>query len=180
MPVESRSGTKQVTSVVFALIAVGIAVALAWGMLTLASGGDGPVRLRLGDDKFDAGNAVRLSKQTGADGPVLFPDVSGRGQRRPIYVNHFGDDAEIRWVAFPARLDDAPDGCFLFWNAASEVFEERLEPESGSIKPGEKCSDTTFPANGEGLHQYTWTVGEDGRLVIDIRGDEETTTTTGG
>ena len=102
MPVERRSGTKQVTSIVFGIVAVLIAVGIAWGLLALASGGTGPVRIQLGDDEFDAGQAVRLSRQIQQDGPTLFSDVSGRGQLQPIVVNHFGDDPEIRWVAFPA------------------------------------------------------------------------------
>ena len=94
MPVERRSGSKQVTSIAIGVVAVVVAVVAAWGMIRLASGGDGPVQVRLGDDVFDAGQAVRLSKQVAEDGPLLFSDVSGRGQLQPIVVNHFGDDPD--------------------------------------------------------------------------------------
>lgn len=178
MPVERRSSRKQVTTLLFALVAVVAAVALAWGMLTLASGGDGPVRIQLGDDEFDAGQAVRLSRQIRQDGPALFSDVSGRGQRQPIVVNHFGDDPEIRWVAFPAVAPGADEGCFLTWNAEQERFEERRPPEgAGRDDVGELCSNVTYPANGEGLEQYGWQVDDEGNLIIDVRGDEDTTTT---
>jgi hypothetical protein len=172
MPVERRSGTKQLTSIVFALLAVAAAVGLAWGMLALASGGDGPVRLQLGDDEFDAGQTARLSAQIAQDGPVLFSDVSGRGQRRPIFVNHFGDDPEIRWVAFPARAPGADEGCFLAWNAELELFEERAVADGAGRDQGEICSAVTYPENGLGLEQYAWEVDDDGNLIIDLRGDD--------
>lgn len=170
MPVERRSGTKQATSIVFAIVAVALAIGLAWGMLALASGGDGPVRIQLGDDEFNAGQAERLSNQIRQDGPVPFSDVSGRGQIRPIFVNHFGDDAEIRWVAFPAIPPGAPEGCFLAWSDELELFELRRAPEgAGRDDVGELCSDATYPPNGEPLEQYPWRVDDDGNLIIDVR-----------
>lgn len=179
MPVERRSGTKQITSVLFGIVAVVIAIGIAWGMLALASGGDGPVRIQLGDDEFDAGQAVRLSRQIQQDGPALFSDVSGRGQLQPIVVNHFGDDPEIRWVAFPAVAPGASEGCFLTWNAELELFEERRPPEgAGRDDVGELCSNVTYPANGEGLEQFGWEVDDEGDLIIDVRGDDEDATTT--
>ncbi len=178
MPVERRSGTKQVTSVVFGIVAVVLAVGVAWAMLALSSGGEGPVRIQLGDDTFDAGQAVRLSRQIRKDGPTLFSDVSGRGQLQPIAVNHFGDDPTIRWVAFPAVAPGASEGCFLTWNAEAEVFEQRRPPEGGGREDvGELCSKETYPPNGEGLEQFGWTVDDDGDLIIDLRGDTTTTAT---
>ncbi len=181
MPVERRSGGKQVMSVAIALVAVALAVGLAWGMLALASGGDGPVKLQLGDDVFDAGNAVRQSKQIAQDGPLLFPDVAGRGQRRPLIVNHFGDDPETRWVAFPATAPGASEGCYLAWSAEREVFEERSAPEGGGRDQGELCRDVTYPPNGEGLDQFPWKIDDQGKLIIDLRpddGDDDASTTT--
>ena len=183
MPVERRSGGKQVMSVAIALVAVALAVGLAWGMLALASGGDGPVKLQLGDDVFDAGNAVRQSKQIAQDGPLLFPDVAGRGQRRPLIVNHFGDDPETRWVAFPATAPGASEGCYLAWSAEREVFEERSAPEGGGRDQGELCRDVTYPPNGEGLDQFPWKIDDQGKLIIDLRPDDgdddgDATTTT--
>lgn len=178
MPVERRSGPKQLTAVVFGIIAVLLAIGLAWGMLALASGGDGPVRVQLGDDEFRVGNAERQARQIAEDGPAIYSDVSGRGQRQPIVVNHFGDDAEVRWVAFPAVLPGASEGCFLTWNAERDLFDERRPPEGGGRDDvGELCSDRTAPPNGEGLEQFGWQVDEEGNLLIDVRGDAATTTT---
>ena len=75
--------------------------------------------------------AWKVAPRFQQDGPVLFSDVSGRGQLQPILVNHFGDDPEIRWVAFPAVAPGASEGCFLTWNPDEELFEERLNPEGG-------------------------------------------------
>ncbi len=173
MPVERRSGGKQIRSLLVALVAVAAAVGLAWGMLALASGGDGPVNFQLGDDVFDAGNAVRQSRQIAQDGPLLFPDVAGRGQRRPLIVNHFGDDPEVRWVAFPATAPGASEGCYLAWSAERELFEERQAPEGGGRDQGELCRDVTYPANGEGLDQFPWKIDDAGKLIIDLRPKDE-------
>lgn len=37
----------------------------------------------------------------------------------------------------------------------------------------------TYPPNGEGLEQYGWQVDDEGNLIIDVRGDDGTTTTGG-
>jgi len=176
MPVERRSGTKQLAALGIGIVAVVLAVALAWGLLAVAGGGDASNQLRLGDDVFDAGNAERLSTQIRQDGPLLFSDVSGRGQRRPIAVNHFGDDTEIRWVAFDAVAPGAPENCYLSWSAEREVFEERSAVEGGGREQGELCRDVTYPPNGEGLTQYPWKVDDQGVLVIDLRPDDDTGT----
>ena len=173
MPVERRSGKQQVVSIGIGVVAVVLAIGLAVGILTLAGGGDAPVRLRLGDDQFDAGQAERLSVQIAEDGPVLFSDVSGRGQRRPIQVNHFGDDHEIRWVAFSATAPGAEENCFVSWSAEREVFEERAVADGNRYQEGEICRDITFPPTGEGLEQYEWEVDDEGNLIIDLRTPEE-------
>ncbi len=168
MPVERRSGTKQMMAIGIGIIAVVLAVALAWGILQL-SGGKTSTQLRLGDDVFEAGNAVRMSRQINKDGPLLFSDVSGRGQQRPIFVNHFGDDPEIRWVAFDASAPGSSKNCFLTWNDDHQVFEERSVADGNNREEGELCRPETFPPNGEGLTQYKWKVDEAGLLTIDFR-----------
>jgi hypothetical protein len=173
MPLERRSGTQQLVAIGVGVLAVALAVGLAWGLLALASGGDGPVRLQLGDDEFNAGQAARLSAQIGEDGPVLFSDVSGRGQRRPLMVNHFGDDPEIRWVAFNATAPGADEGCFVSWSEERELFEERAARDGAGRERGELCRDVTYPPTGEGLEQYSWSIDEDGNLLIDLRGDDD-------
>lgn len=173
MPVERRSGKQQATAIGVGVVALVLAIGLAWGMLALASGGDGPVRLQLGDDEFNAGQAERLSTQIREEGPVLFSDVSGRGQRKPIYVNHFGDDVEVRWVAFSASAPGAEENCFLKWSPERELFEERSVADGAAHDEGELCRDQTFPPTGEGLEQYRWKIEDDGNLVIDLRTEEE-------
>lgn len=180
MPVEQRSARKQVVAVATGILAVALAVGLAWGLLALASGGDGPVRLQLGDDRFDAGQAARLSVQIAQDGPVLFSDVSGRGQRRPIAVNHFGDDPEVRWVAFSAAAPGASENCFLSWSAERDLFEERAVADFAGTDRGELCRDVTYPPTGEGLEQFEWVVDDDGNLIIDLRPDDDSDSGGGG
>jgi hypothetical protein len=179
MPVEQRSGRRQVAAIGIGVVALALAIGLAWGLLHLASGGSPTNQFRLGDDVFDAGNAVRLAKQIDADGPLLFSDVSGRGQGRPIAVNHFGDDPETRWVAFDAVAPGAEENCFLAWSSTRELFEERSAVDGGGRDQGELCRDITFPPNGEGLDQYPWKITEDGTLTIDLRPDDQVSTNGG-
>ena len=104
----------------------------------------------------------------------------GGARLQPIVVNHFGDDPEIRWVAFPAVAPGADEGCFLTWNAEEQVFDERRPPEGGGKDDvGEICSNVTYPPNGEGLEQFGWKVDDEGNLIIDVHGDPATTTTGG-
>lgn len=165
--------TRAVTLAVTALI---VAVALGWAIIAM-SGSSPSTTLRLGDDVFEAGNATRMATQIRKDGPVLFSDVSGRGQNRPIFVNHFGDDPEQRWVAFDAVAAGAPENCFLSWSAERELFEERsvtdFATDAEGDRLGELCRDITFPPNGEGLTQYRWKVDDEGVLTIDFRPDED-------
>ena len=180
MPVERRSGSKQIMAIGIGVAALAIAILAAWGLLHVA-GGDASSQLRLGDDVFDAGNAVRLSKQIKKDGPLLFSDVSGRGQLRPIAVNHFGDDPEVRWVAFDAVAPDAPENCFLAWNEDRSVFEERSVADGEGRSQGEICrAEVTYPENGEGLNQYPWKIDDAGVLTIDLRPDDDVTVNGGG
>jgi hypothetical protein len=171
MPVEQRSGSSQVVAIVIGVVTVVVAVAAAWGLIALASGGDGPVRIQLGDETFDAGQASRLARQIERKGPVLFSDVSGRGQRRPIFVSHFGDDPELQWYAFSATAPgtEADQGCFLFYNAERRLFEARLPNEEDFSRPGEVCAEGTWSATGEGLEQFPWRVDDAGDLIIDLR-----------
>ena len=183
MPVERRTASRQVTTVVVAVVVVLLVGLAGWGLVQAASKKDSGVSLRLGDDVFDAGNAVRLSRQVGKDGPVLFSDVSGRGQSRPIFVNHFGSDPQVRWVAFTAVAPGAEKGCYLAWNATRNLFEERRLPtengaDAGRGKLGDLCRSTTWAANGEGLTQFSWQVDKGGNLQVDLRKGAPATSTT--
>ena len=186
MPVERRSGSQQTRSVIIAVVALVIAVLGAWGMIRLASGGQGPVKVQLGDDTFDAGFATRMADQIDKDGPLLFSDVSGRGQRQPIYVVHLGSDDKDGWFALSAIAPGAAEGCFVTWNPESELFEERraADPAEGRDALGERCRDVTWSANGTDgsdgseLEAFPWEIDKDERLIIDLRPDQSRTTTT--
>lgn len=186
MPVERRSGSQQTRSVIIAVVALAIAVLGAWGMIRLASGGQGPVKVQLGDDTFDAGYATRMADQIDKDGPLLFSDVSGRGQRQPIYVVHIGSDEKDGWFALSAIAPGAAEGCFVTWNPESELFEERraADPAEGRDALGERCRDVTWSANGTDgsdgseLEAFPWKIDKDERLIIDLRPDQSRTTTT--
>lgn len=186
MPVERRSGSQQTRSVIIAVVALVIAVLGAWGMIRLASGGQGPVKVQLGDDTFDAGFATRMADQIDKDGPLLFSDVSGRGQRQPIYVVHIGSDEKDGWFALSAIAPGAAEGCFVTWNPESELFEERraADPAEGRDALGERCRDVTWSADGTDgsdgseLEAFPWEIDKDERLIIDLRPDQSRTTTT--
>jgi len=186
MPVERRSGSQQTRSAIIAVVALVIAVLGAWGMIRLASGGQGPVKVQLGDDTFDAGYATRMADQIDKDGPLLFSDVSGRGQRQPIYVVHIGSDDKDGWFALSAIAPGAAEGCFVTWNPESELFEERRAADTaeGRDALGERCRDVTWSADGTDgsdgseLEAFPWKIDKDERLIIDLRPDQSRTTTT--
>ncbi len=184
MPVEQRSGSSQVRAIAFGVVAVVVAVAVAWAFIVWASRGDGPVQLRLGDDVFTAGQAERLSAQVAQEGPVLFSDVSGRGQLQPIYVAHFGDDPRLQWAPVSAVAPGAQEGCFLVWSVERNLFEERANVDGAGRSVGELCRDVTWSADGSSgsdgsaLEVVPWRVDAEGNLVIDLRPPEEQTTTT--
>ena len=104
-----------------------------------------------------------------ADGPFILSDVSGSGQRLPIYLSHTGDDPETGWNVIEAHPPDTPDDCFLRWSTKRHLFETT-------------CNDATYPEDGGSLNHYSWTVDKNGSLLIDLRkplGGRVTTTTAG-
>ncbi|MCZ7628304.1 MAG: hypothetical protein M5U19_04245 [Microthrixaceae bacterium] len=181
MPVEQRSRISQLTGVLIAVGAVIVALGASWGLIQLASGGDGPVKIQLGDEDFDAGQVERIAAQIAEEGPVLYSDVSGRGQRQPIWVNHFGDDANAQWYVFSAIAPATPEGCFLSWSERDNLFDERRPDPDDPRAKGELCSDTTFSATGEvgpgssveAPEQFTWSVDDEDNLIIELFDREE-------
>jgi hypothetical protein len=179
MPVERRSGSKQMWSVVIAVGVLVIAAAGAWAVIVLASGGKGPVQVNLGADVFDAGQATRAAKQIDKDGPLLFSDVSGRGQRLPIYLNHTGQDTKTGWVAMNAAPPGAAEGCFLSWNAERNLFEERRADEGGGRDAGTLCRKVTWSADGSSgsdgsvIETFPWHIDQDGDLIVDLKPDKK-------
>ncbi len=185
MPVEQRSRISQLTGVLIAIGAVVLALGVSWALIQLASGGKGPVKFQLGDENFDAGQVERIATQIEEEGPVLYSDVSGRGQRQPIWVNHFGDDAKAGWYVFSAIAPGAPKNCFLTWNADQNLFDERKPDPDDPQAQGELCRDITFSATGEpgaGIpadqapKQFTWSVNDNDSLIIALFDREEDNT----
>lgn len=111
-----------------------------------------------GDGRFSDLLVEDLLARQEADGvPTCFNDpVNGN---RPICVFHTGGEPEQGWVAYDAQVD----GC---------AFEDLRDAEVLT----DSCTGETFAFTGEGLDTYAVEV-DDGRLVIDLAGDEATTTT---
>ena len=186
MPVERRSGVRQTTAIAIGVAALIACVGIAWLVINLASRGDGPIQMNLGDDVFDAGDATRLAAQVEQDGPLLFSDVSGRGQVRPIVVNHFGDDPQTGWVAFDAAPDGADRGCFLAWSTERNLFEERQAEDGAGQDQGDVCRKLEWAANGDPgpgapkLATFPTRVDTDGVLIVDLKPDDDATDNSGG
>jgi hypothetical protein len=145
-----------------AIAAAGVVVALLVAFLVAQAANRGDVEIRLGDDRFDAGQpesiAARIDKDDGL--PALYPDLVSRD--RNIFVQHLGDDPEEGWVAFGAFDPDDPS-CVV------EIDREAM------ILVNACDRSTTYPLSGEGLRFYPTTV-ESGRIIVDL--NELSTTTT--
>jgi len=86
-------------------------------MLRVAA--DGKVRIRLGDDRFDAGQIERQARTIAEDGPITYPPLVGD---RVLIVNHLGDDPTTGWLAFSARPPGAHPECIVGWQPDEGVF----------------------------------------------------------
>ncbi len=127
-----------------------VALAIGWAIISFAS--SNPDKVNIGKDVFAAGKAERLRKTITAGGPILYPDLLGRG--RPIYVQTSGDE----WLAFEAVAPGASEECALSWDGTAREFHEPDE-----------CGGLTFPANGKGLVQYSARENPDGTVEVDLR-----------
>ena len=157
MPIQRRSSRVQATTLAISIAAVVVVIVLGWLILQAATD-DGEGAIDLGDDTFEAGDARGRAEAIAKDGPLLFSDVSGRGQRRPIFLAHLGDDPKTGWYAFDAKAPGADPDCFLEWDASEEEF---------SSVGG--CDERTFPQDGSGLRRYLVSVSRDGELEVDLR-----------
>lgn len=140
-------------ALILGAIAVVVGIAALIGIALLTSSGS--TEVRLGDDEFEVGEAATLAERIDADGaPLLFQDLLVGGSR-DIYVNHVGDDPEIGWVAFDARVPGSARECTLTWDTGREVF---VDP----------CTEQEFPADGDDLPRYPVRVTDDGLLIVDL------------
>lgn len=162
MPIERRTSSNQRSAIVMMIAATG-AVALGVFLLVRAAGGGGGIGVKLGDDTFDAGRAKDRAATIRASGPLLFSDVSGNGQSRPIYLNHLGADPAAGWVVVSAVPPGAPDACFVAWDRATRQF-----------RPKAMCVPGAFAADGTGLTTYSWKITAAETIEIDLRAPRPT------
>lgn len=159
MPVAQSRGHAG-KALLIAATAVVLLVAVAFGVAALASRGD--VTVRLGDDRFEAGQVESIAEAIAEeDGlPLLYADLVTRD--RHLFVQHLGRRDDEGWVAFSAFDPDRPE-CVV-------------ELDRGARRLRNRCDEgVTYPLDGTGLRYYP-TVVEDGRLYVDI--NELSTTTT--
>ena len=152
MPVARTEPARALTAAVAVVLA---AVLLVLVVLFLNS------RESTSSDGQFALSAEDIAARQDRDGvPTCFNDpISGN---RPICVFHASEDVDEGWVGYDAQVD----GCAF----------EALAPGADVLVVS--CTGETYPFTGEGLHQYDVQVDDDGQLVIDINGPDETTTTT--
>jgi hypothetical protein len=155
MPVERRTSTRQTVTLVISIVAVVAAVVLVVAAVRTA-GRSKTATIGGGQTEFDAGLARERAASIRRDGPLAFSDVSGAGQRLPIYLSHSGTDATSGWNVIDAHPPDTPEGCFIRWSRRRSLFET-------------SCNDATYPADGGSLNHYSWSVTKDGRLLVDLR-----------
>jgi hypothetical protein len=157
----------QTTTLVISVVALLVALLLGFLVLRHASGNNSKVKINPTSEVFEAGNASERARSIAKDGPLLFSDVSGGGQNRPIFVNHLGDDTKTGWYAIDAVPPGAPDGCFLEWNREAKEFR--------GVK---RCVAAAYPPDGTGLTRYTASVNSNGILEVDLRKELSASTTT--
>lgn len=158
-PVAKRRGRGHTgRAVAVALVGVALALGTAFGVATLASRGD--VQVRLGDDRFEVGDAENLARIIAEDDqPVLFPDPANFS--RSIYVDHQGDDPATGWIALSAFVPAQPR-CTLTYEPDVGMF------TIGDEQPASCDRDTTYPRSGAGLRVYATEV-VDGTLTVDLQ-----------
>jgi len=146
------------------VVAVLVLATIGLVVLALSLAQRGTVQVRLGDERFDAGQVERISPEIADRGPILYSDVAGGD--RDILINHLGPDNDSGWFAFDARSPGSPRDCFLTWIEAEAELEDT-------------CSAERFGPDGAGLEQYPAVV-VDGRVIVDLNAADrppETTTT---
>jgi hypothetical protein len=152
-----------------ALLVAGVSVVLLLGLafLVAVSASKGNVNVRLGDDRFDAGDVDSIAKRIDHDDglPILYPDLVSR--ERNLFVQHRSSTADKGWVAFGAFDPDDP-------SCPIQIDRDRKILVNG-------CDEShTYPIDGSGtgLRRYPTTV-EDGHLIVDLN-ELSTSTTSGG
>lgn len=162
MPVGRRTSRNEVRAI--AMVAASLLLILG-GIIAFVTflSARGDVQVRLGDDRFNAGDARDIADDVADRGPILFSDVAGG--RRDIVVNHLSADPLEGWVAFDARLPGDDRSCQVNWQPDRGAFAYSCDPA------------LSFPPDGEGLASYPVVV-VDGRIIVDINAATRESTTT--
>ena len=153
MPISEPSKLNLPRLVFFAVSSLAIGIALLFAVIKLA--GDGDIKIKLGVDIFDVGDAQQRAERIRDDAtPLLFPSLNG--EARPIYVQHLGNNPSVNWYAIDARSPSSPEQCNLGWDSVGHRFFDECDSAS------------TFPPSGDGLVRYKVSIGENGSLSIDL------------
>lgn len=164
MPIERRTSSTQVRAVLIAVVSLIFVVTLGYAVFRATTGERSSVTSAGTNGTWVVGNAASKAELIADDGPILIPDPAG-AQRLPIFISHTGSSAKSGWYAFEARPPEAPDDCFLEWDAEQDRFTA-------------PCETTTYGADGDGLRQFSATVTKNGDLVVDLTPKQAKATTT--
>jgi hypothetical protein len=152
-PVERRTRSATTTAVLVGIAGVVAGLGLVVFVVNLASRGGENFEVRLGDDRFSAGQVYDRAASIERDGPILFPDVAGGD--RDIILQHLGDEPEEGWHALSAQPIGKPRDCVLEWQADAGEFTD--------------CDGERYPADGDHPDLLGYPVVlEDNVLWVDI------------
>lgn len=151
MPVAQTRGHAG-KALLIAAVSVVVLLGAGWFVADLANRGD--VEIRLGDDRFEAGDVGHMAEEIEAgDGlPLLFQDLVD-GDRH-LFVQHLEERSTRGWVAFGAFDPDRPE-CLVEIDRKARILVNACD------------EDITYPLDGTGLRYYPTAV-EDGTLFVDI------------
>ncbi len=156
MPVASGPKITPLRAVLYTLVSLGIGVGLVFGVVSLA--GSDSIDVKLGDDDFNAGNAVELAAEIAERGPIPWAPLS-RG--RSIWINHIGADVEQGWFAFDVQAAGAASDCVVDWDSERRLFTDTCNP------------DLVYSATGDGLTQFGAFVNDNGNLIVDVNANDD-------
>ncbi|MFN8050403.1 MAG: hypothetical protein U0Q22_03115 [Acidimicrobiales bacterium] len=154
MPIERRSSSAQVRSILIAVVSLIFAVTLGYALFRVATGKSTAPTSNSTSGRWNTGSASSKAKEIAKGGPILLPDPTG-AQRHPIFINHVGGKNDTGWYAFEARPPGAPADCFIEWSRTARHFTA-------------PCNDRTYPPEGTGLRSFSAEVTKEGDLVIDL------------
>lgn len=115
--------------------------------------GSADVSVPVGKPLFQVGQADEMAAIINEDGPLLLPDATGGV--KDIWIQHLGDETDSGWHAFAARPIEAPQRCYVEWEASTSTFVDN-------------CDGQVYPEDGDGLEQFSVSVTENGTLTVNL------------